>query len=74
MPVSENEARIVRESARRGAALVALTKAATGGSDVETLVARAMADLRAFSAVSDTDAHVVLEKTLAFLGEMTGDD
>lgn len=74
MTESTEQVRLIHEAARRGAALVKMTREATGTASVEALVARAMSDLRAFSAIADADMAVVLSETIAMMEEMTGDD
>lgn len=73
MAVPAVQARLIQEAARRGAALVKATRDATGSSDVATLVAQSMADLRAFAAVADVEMDAVSSHTFALLAEMTGD-
>lgn len=62
----------VQKSAQRGAALVKLLKTLDFPDEesLEVLVARAMADLRALSAIADLDSRAVSDRVMAHLEEM----
>ena len=71
MAVNAQQQALIQAAARRGAALIRVTKSATGEANVETLVSRAMADLRAFAAVADADTQIITTETFALLNAMT---
>lgn len=62
----------VQKSAQRGAAMVKLLKTIEfpDESSMEVLVARAMADLRALSAICDLDSKAVSDRVMTHLEEM----